>query len=436
MKYSKPIIIASLLLVGGIVGATVLQPSWSKVKADTQTYNESFTANLTPEQEGTSTLSQNNSSATGNAVFNVSSDNTMINYVVTATNLSSAFSAAHLHCAPIGQTGQVIVPLMLSSSITPATTNGTASTTGNDVTLSGSIMESDILPAAMSCNPNIKTLSHLIQAMREGQIYVNIHTQNYPMGEVRGQLMRSDQVIDFNATSTIATSTDTTTATSTATTTDMIATSTDMTATSTDNSTGSTTTSTDTSGNQGTTTVINNPSPSGWDYVFVQPDAYYKIQGSSIQFTGSHFMPGETVTISLPHTTVSTATADSSGNFTSSWITVPYNIGQRVFTFTGNQSQIPFPVYVQVGSGSPWIELSSYYAPAGSSVTISGHQFGGNENVNVMWSGANVGTAHTDSNGNFTFTTNVPSSSASQTTISASGAETNLSASQPFSLQQ
>lgn len=404
MKYSKPLIVIAVLLVAGAVGAAVLHPSWSNVKANTSDYTESFTANLTPEQE----MASSTSTGSGSGVFNVTSDTNLISYSVTVSNLTSPISAAHLHCAPVGQTGQVIVPLMIAS-----TTD-----TQTSATLSGSIMESDILPAAMSCNPNIKTLPQLIQAMREGQIYVNVHTQKYPMGEVRGQLTKSDQVIDFNstATSTIATSTPVDTSTTTSTT--------------------SNNTSTDSTSSSNSTTTQTTSSPAGWDYVFVQPDAYYKIQGSTVTFSGSHFAPHETVTIMSGNTQIGTVVADASGDFTTGAFTVPYNLGQQAFSFLGNQSQLSFPVQISVGSGSPWIGLSSYYAPVGSTVTISGHQFGGNENVTLSWGGISVGTAHTDAQGNFSFTTTIPSTSSSQTTISATGVQTNLTTSQPFSLQQ
>jgi hypothetical protein len=424
-KYTKPLLVTVLVIIVGVAGFLAFRPNFSKVKADNQQYVASFTASLTAEQEMTASTSQAQASTTevstagsGTGIFSVTADNQLINYEVTAQNLSSAVTAAHLHCAPLGQSGQIIVPLMNTSSSSPQENQGT-----NSVTFSGSILASDILPAAISCNPNIKTTAQLVQAMREGEIYVNVHTVNFPMGEIRGQLLLSDQVIDFNATNTATT----TLSTPTGTTTNQTSTSTSSTTTVT-----STTNNSNNNSNSTNTTTIQT-SPSGWYYVFVQPDSYYKIQGDTITFTGRHFVPGESVTVSLPHTTVTTVTADSVGNFKTGPITIPYNIGERVFTFSGNQSQIAFPVSINVGSGAPWIVLSTYYAGAGTPVTISGYQFGGNETVQVMFNGTTIGSAQTDAQGNFSLNTSVPNTGQGQWTVTATGATTNLTASQPFS---
>ncbi len=40
---------------------------------------------------------------------------------------------------------------------------------------SGTLTETNILAEAMKCQPNIRTLPHLVQAMREGKIYVSVN---------------------------------------------------------------------------------------------------------------------------------------------------------------------------------------------------------------------------------------------------------------------
>ncbi|KKW43081.1 MAG: hypothetical protein UY92_C0001G0095 [Candidatus Magasanikbacteria bacterium GW2011_GWA2_56_11] len=52
----------------------------------------------------------------------------------------------------------------------------------------GAIQADDILPAASTCNPSIGSLAALTQAMRDGQLYVNVHTSANPDGEIRGQI--------------------------------------------------------------------------------------------------------------------------------------------------------------------------------------------------------------------------------------------------------
>jgi hypothetical protein len=426
MKHKKVLVISSTIVLAGIVGFLAIKPGYSEVKADTpEQYSESFTAALSASQEvpmssGTSTATStaSTSSAMGDGLFNISADGQTVGYRVTANHLSSEIVGAHLHCAPPGQNGQVVVPLTATST----TGNGVGSTTA---TLSGSFTESAITDAAMACSPNIQTLAHLAQAMREGKIYVNVHTVNFPNGEARGQLMRSNMIITFNATSTATTTPGTGTGTSTATSTGTTTPGTG-TGTSTATSTATTTPGTGTS----TTTPT---SPIGWYYVFVQPDAYYKIQGSQIRFMGSHFVAGETVTVSTSGIGNQTVIADSSGNFTTNWMTIPYGTGMRNYSFVGNSSNIPFSVGIHVGSGSPWITLSTYYAGAGAPITITGNQFGAGEAVTVWFDSTSLGTVTTDSSGAFSLSSTVPAGAGGQHTITARGAATTLSSSQSFS---
>lgn len=182
-----------------------------------------------------------------------------------------------------------------------------------------------------------------------------------------------------------------------------------------------------------TQVVKADPVPNGWYYTYVTPDSYYKIQGSSVRFMGSHFWPGEHVTISTDGKAVDSTTADMNGAFTSSWVQVPYSVGNQMYTITGDTSRIPFNVYITVGNNNPWIILSTYYAGAGAPITIDGHQFGAAENVTVWFNGINIGTARTNDTGDFTLTTTVPHDGAGQWTVSATGAVTHLMAVQPFS---
>ncbi|MDQ3008036.1 MAG: CHRD domain-containing protein [bacterium] len=115
--------------------------------------------------------------ATGKAHIGVQQDERMINYKIELTNAMDV-TAAHLHCAPAGQNGPVVVGLF----------NNPAGVDVNGELASGMIPASDLLAGASACSPNITTMSHLVQAMREGKIYVNVHTMTHPNGELRGQV--------------------------------------------------------------------------------------------------------------------------------------------------------------------------------------------------------------------------------------------------------
>ncbi|MES2436756.1 MAG: CHRD domain-containing protein [Patescibacteria group bacterium] len=139
-------------------------------------YKHTFSANLSGGMEVPPVTTQ----GMGTSEFHVSGDERTIHYKLGVHNLSSPVTGAHLHCAPMGQNGPVVVPLA----------NPMGSTT--HMMSEGMITESQITAASAACSPNIRTASHLVQAMREGQMYVNVHTELHPSGEVRGQLMLQD----------------------------------------------------------------------------------------------------------------------------------------------------------------------------------------------------------------------------------------------------
>nr|MBA3550622.1 CHRD domain-containing protein [Patescibacteria group bacterium] len=147
--------------------------------ADTQSsnYKHTLTASLSGDMEVPSVQTPGK----GEAMLHVSGDEREIHYKLKVNNLSSTVTGAHLHCAPKGQNGPVIVAL----------NNPTMGSTSSMYS-EGMITEAQITEAAKTCSPNIHTMSHLVQAVREGMIYVNVHTPQHPNGEVRGQVMIHD----------------------------------------------------------------------------------------------------------------------------------------------------------------------------------------------------------------------------------------------------
>ncbi len=88
--------------------------------------------------------------------------------------------AAHFHCALPGEVGPVAFGLFSPG---PLAFDGTEA--------KGILTNADFTGA--DCNPTIgrpvNTIAALALAMREGLIYVNVHTTDNPPGEVRGQML-------------------------------------------------------------------------------------------------------------------------------------------------------------------------------------------------------------------------------------------------------
>ena len=114
--------------------------------------------------------------ATGMAEFTpVMPNNETVDFNVNATNIQGV-TAGHIHQAAQGQNGEVVVPLF------------NYDTPQNMVSENGTI-SADMLTGPMEG----KTIAELITAMKDGNTYVNIHTEQNPNGEIRGQIMGINQ---------------------------------------------------------------------------------------------------------------------------------------------------------------------------------------------------------------------------------------------------
>ena len=91
-------------------------------------------------------------------------------------------TAAHLHCAPAGKTGPIVVVLYGGAKV-DAVHGGLSY---------GNITNADIKPIddmTSTCGVPIVNLASLYEAILKRMIYVNVHSTKCPPGEMRGQLM-------------------------------------------------------------------------------------------------------------------------------------------------------------------------------------------------------------------------------------------------------
>ena len=135
---------------------------------------KNFRAHLTGDQE---VPLPNSSLAQGQANFQLSKDGTELSYKLIVANLED-LHMAHIHLAPAGSNGGVVVWLYPSAPpavMLPGTTNGI---------LAEGVIKAGNLRGALANKP----LSALIDAMSAGNTYVNVHTMLFPGGEIRGQI--------------------------------------------------------------------------------------------------------------------------------------------------------------------------------------------------------------------------------------------------------
>jgi len=115
--------------------------------------------------------------AQGQAIFMLSKDGTELRFILIAAKLEN-ITMSHIHLAPVGQNGPIVVwlyPLAPPPLLIPGTFNGVLS--------SGTITETDLVGPLEGMS-----LSALLSEMMAGNTYVNIHTEQNPGGEIRGQL--------------------------------------------------------------------------------------------------------------------------------------------------------------------------------------------------------------------------------------------------------
>lgn len=132
-----------------------------------------FRAHLTGSQE----VPEVSTTATGQAVFQLSKDGTQLSYKLIVANIENV-TQAHIHLAPAGVNGGVVAWLYPDgppSQLIPGKSNG--------VLAEGIITGADLV-GGLAGQP----LSALVEKMQEGGTYVNVHTSAFPPGEIRGQI--------------------------------------------------------------------------------------------------------------------------------------------------------------------------------------------------------------------------------------------------------
>ena len=154
-------VFSAVLLV--VTTATVL----NLARVQGQQGVQSFTATLSG--------SANKSNSTGTAKFLVNDNNSQISYWINVTGIKK-INQVHVHNGTTGQNGDIVVSLL--SNLKSAKGNATPPKIG----FNGNITKSDLRGPMQG-----KKISDLITLMGNGSAYVNIHTDKFPKGAIRGQ---------------------------------------------------------------------------------------------------------------------------------------------------------------------------------------------------------------------------------------------------------
>jgi hypothetical protein len=126
---------------------------------------ETFTADLTVDAEVPPVTTP--SEGSGSAEVTISDDESEISYEVSYQGLTGDATASHIHFGAADVAGAVMLPLAHGPS-----------------PFSGTLTEADFTPV----DGGPQSYAEALDAIRDGNAYVNIHTEANAPGEIRGQL--------------------------------------------------------------------------------------------------------------------------------------------------------------------------------------------------------------------------------------------------------
>jgi hypothetical protein len=117
--------------------------------------------------------------AQGQAIFQLSKDETELEFKLIVANIEDV-TQAHIHCGAAGVNGPVVVFLYGFGPI--VSPNGVLS---EGVRTDDNVIP---LPDSAACPGGISDFADLVEKIRSGGAYVNVHTVDHPGGEIRGQI--------------------------------------------------------------------------------------------------------------------------------------------------------------------------------------------------------------------------------------------------------
>lgn len=135
-----------------------------------------FTASL----KGRNEVSPVDTNAQGQAVLKLNNDETELQFKLIAANIEGV-TQAHIHCGAADVNGPVVAFLF---PLNPAGVDV------NGILSEGTITQANVIPRPDSpaCPGGVANFDDMLEKIRSGEAYVNIHTTANPGGQVRGQL--------------------------------------------------------------------------------------------------------------------------------------------------------------------------------------------------------------------------------------------------------
>jgi CHRD domain len=177
MKYFAILLSLLTLLLLGFSNIEVKPVSSQLNKQDPAENLLKSSTNFRAHLDGKEQVPPADTKAQGEATFTLSKDGDSIHYKITVANIENV-TMAHIHEGATGANGPVEVWLYPSApppKLIPGKSNG--------VLAEGTITSANLVGPLEG-----KSLTDLLNDIKSGKAYVNVHTSEYPGGEIRGQI--------------------------------------------------------------------------------------------------------------------------------------------------------------------------------------------------------------------------------------------------------
>lgn len=184
------------LLPGGLFGAA--EHSHWGAKWKSLATNEEDANTFTAKLRGLNEVPPVATGGTGSLSATLSSDGSTLTYKLTYDNLNAQILFAHIHFGfPKEATGIMVFlcgPAAGAQGGPPAGTPDPPACPGTTSgTVTGSVTAANVIgPNAQGITPGTD-FAKVVQALREGAGYANVHTTRSPSGEVRGQVQAANE---------------------------------------------------------------------------------------------------------------------------------------------------------------------------------------------------------------------------------------------------
>jgi hypothetical protein len=165
---STAVMVVVVLIATIVAWSTMTSLSPKLIFAQT---NEKFSAKLS----GSNEVPPKSTKGTGTAEFSLGSDQKSMKYTVDVQNMDKV-TMAHIHQGKQGENGPVVVVLY----------KGTTPTGIKN----GALAQGSITASQLEGPLKGKQISDLVNIIKSGDAYANVHTEQNPKGEIRGQISK------------------------------------------------------------------------------------------------------------------------------------------------------------------------------------------------------------------------------------------------------